>query len=49
MDEKCEGATQLFAKKWTQEDPSGVFTIAESRPCPMVKHTGCAVKVTVCD
>lgn len=47
VDIKCEGPTKIFAKQFEQEDPSGIFTIAESRPLPIPRHTGWTVKLTV--
>ena len=43
----CEGPAKIFAKQFEQEDPSGIFTIAESRPLPMTRHCGWTVKVKV--
>ena len=45
VDVKCEGPAKIFAKQFEQEDPSGIFTIAESRPLPMTRHCGWTVKV----
>jgi hypothetical protein len=45
VDIKCEGPTAIFAKSFEQEDPSGVFTIAESRPLPITRHVGWTVKI----
>ncbi|WP_165071036.1 major capsid protein [Desulfovibrio sp. ZJ200] len=45
VDVKCEGPAKIFAKQFEQEDPSGVFTIAESRPLPMTRHCGWTVKI----
>ena len=47
VDVKCEGPARIFAKQFEQEDPSGIFTIAESRPVPITRHTGWTVKLTV--
>ena len=47
VDVKCEGPARIFAKQFEQEDPSGIFTIAESRPLPITRHTGWTVKLTV--
>lgn len=47
VDVKCEGPAKIFAKQFEQEDPSGIFTIAESRPLPITRHTGWTVKLTV--
>jgi hypothetical protein len=45
VDIKCSGPTAIFAKSFEQEDPSGVFTIAESRPLPITRHVGWTVKI----
>lgn len=45
VDIKCEGPAKIFAKQFEQEDPSGIFTIAESRPLPMTRHCGWTVKI----
>lgn len=45
VDVKCEGPAKIFAKQFEQEDPSGIFTIAESRPLPMTRHCGWTVKI----
>lgn len=47
VDVQCAGACRIFAKQFVQEDPSGVFTIAESRPLPITRHCGCTVKIKV--
>lgn len=47
VDVKCEGPAKIFAKQFEQEDPSGIFTIAESRPLPMTRHCGWSVKIKV--
>lgn len=47
VDVKCEGPAKIFAKQFEQEDPSGIFTIAESRPLPMTRHCGWTVKIKV--
>lgn len=38
------GATTYFAKQYRQDDPSGIFTVAESRPLPVTRHAGWAVR-----
>lgn len=45
VDVQCEGAVKIFAKQYEQQDPSGIFTIAESRPLPMTSHCGWTVKI----
>jgi hypothetical protein len=45
VDIKCEGPAAIFAKSFEQEDPSGVFTIAESRPLPITRHVGWTIKI----
>lgn len=45
VDVKCAGPAKIFAKQFEQEDPSGIFTIAESRPLPMTRHCGWTVKI----
>lgn len=47
IDAKCTGPVEFFAKAFEQEDPSGVFTIAESRPLPWAKQPGWTVRMTV--
>ncbi len=47
VDVKCEGPAKIFAKQFEQEDPSGIFTIAESRPLPITRHCGWTVKIKV--
>ncbi len=49
MDIECQGPTQYFAKQFTQDDPSGVYTIAESRPLPWTKEPGWAVLIKAVD
>ena len=46
VDVKCEGPAKIFAKQFEQEYASGIFTIAESRPLPITRHTGWTVKIT---
>ncbi|MDR2077146.1 MAG: phage portal protein [Desulfovibrio sp.] len=45
VDIKCQGPTAIFSKSFEQDDPSGVFTIAESRPLPVTRHVGWTVKI----
>lgn len=45
VDVKCAGPAKIFAKQFEQEDPSGIFTIAESRPLPMTRHCAWTVKI----
>ena len=47
VDNKCAGPVEIFAKAFEQEDPSGTFTIAESRPLPWVKQPGWVVLAKV--
>jgi len=47
VDNKCEGPVEIFAKAFPQEDPSGTFTIAESRPLPWPKQPGWVVLAKV--
>lgn len=47
VDVACSGPCRIFAKQFEQDDPSGIFTIAESRPLPMTRHCGCTVKIKV--
>nr|WP_294510561.1 major capsid protein [uncultured Bilophila sp.] len=45
MDVDCSGPVEIFAKQFRQDDPSGIFTIAESRPLPWPKQPGATVLV----
>ena len=47
VDIRCEGPAKIFAKQFEDDDPSGVFTIAESRPLPMTRHCGWSVRIKV--
>lgn len=47
MDVDCSGPVEIFAKQFKQDDPSGIFTIAESRPLPWPKQPGATVLVKV--
>lgn len=38
MDVDCTGPVEIFAKQFKQDDPSGIFTVAESRPLPWPKQ-----------
>lgn len=43
VDNDCAGPCEIFSKAFKQEDPSGTFTIAESRPLPWPKQPGWVV------
>jgi hypothetical protein len=47
VDNACAGPTQIFAKGFEQEDPSGYFTVAESRPLAWTKQPGWTVLAKV--
>ena len=47
VDNDCAGPTQIFAKGFEQKDPSGYFTIAESRPLAWTKQPGWTVLAEV--
>lgn len=47
VDNDCAGPTEIFAKAFKQEDPSGTFTIAESRPLAWPKQPGWVVRAKV--
>ncbi|MDR2891606.1 MAG: major capsid protein [Deltaproteobacteria bacterium] len=47
VDNDCAGPTQIFAKGFKQEDPSGYFTVAESRPLAWTKQPGWTVLAVV--
>ena len=47
VDNDCEGPVEIFAKAFDQKDPSGTFTIAESRPLPWPKQPGWVVLAKV--
>ena len=47
MDLACEGPTEVFAKLFEQEDPSGIFSLCETRPLPWVKQPGWVVLTQV--
>ena len=43
MDVDCSGPVEIFSKQFKQDDPSGIFTIAESRPLPWPRQPGATV------
>ena len=45
MDVDCTGPVEIFSKQFKQDDPSGIFTIAESRPLPWPKQPGATVLI----
>ena len=45
MDVDCSGPVEIFSKQFKQDDPSGIFTIAESRPLPWPKQPGATVLI----
>jgi hypothetical protein len=47
VDNDCSGPVEIFAKGFNQEDPSGIFTIAESRPLAWTKQPGWTVLAKV--
>lgn len=47
MDLDCRAPVEVFAKIFKQEDPSGYFSLAESRPLPWTKQPGFAVLAQV--
>lgn len=47
MDADCAGPVEIFSKQFKQDDPSGIFTIAESRPLPWPKQPGATVLAKV--
>ncbi len=47
VDLECAGPVEVFAKGFEQKDPSGLFTIAESRPLPWTKQPGWTVYAQV--
>jgi hypothetical protein len=47
VDNDCAGPTRIFAKGFKQEDPSGYFTVAESRPLAWTKQPGWTVLASV--
>ena len=47
VDNDCHGAVEVFAKAFKQEDPSGTFTVAETRPLAWPKQPGWVVRAKV--
>jgi hypothetical protein len=47
VDNDCAGPVEIFSKAFKQEDPSGYFTIAESRPLAWPKQPGWTVLAKV--
>lgn len=47
VDNRCAGPVEIFTKAFEQDDPSGTFTIAESRPLPWPKQPGWTVLAKV--
>lgn len=47
VDIACTGPVEIFTKAFEQDDPSGIFTIAESRPLPWPKQPGWTVLAKV--
>ncbi|MDR0477665.1 MAG: major capsid protein [Desulfobulbaceae bacterium] len=47
VDNDCAGPVEIFSKGFKQEDPSGYFTIAESRPLAWTKQPGWTVYAKV--
>lgn len=47
VDNRCAGPVEIFSKAFEQDDPSGIFTIAESRPLPWPKQPGWTVLAKV--
>jgi len=47
VDNKCLGPTEVFAKIYEDDDPSGTFSIAESRPLAWTKQPGWTVLAKV--
>lgn len=47
VDNECAGPVEIFAKSFEQKDPSGTFTVAESRPLPWPKQPGWVVLAKV--
>ena len=40
-------ATRVFAKTWTEEDPSARFLLVQSAPLPVVHHVDALLIATV--
>ncbi len=47
VDNECFDPCEFFAKSYKQDDPSGIFTIAESRPLAWTKQPGWTVLAKV--
>lgn len=47
LDLSCEGPVEVFAKLFMQDDPSGLFTLCETRPLPWIKQPGWVVLARV--
>lgn len=47
VDNECVGPVEIFVKSFKQDDPSGTFSIAESRPLAWTKQPGWTVLATV--
>lgn len=47
VDLDCHGAVQVFSKLFKQDDPSGIFSLAESRPLPWIRQPGWVVLAKV--
>ena len=45
MDVDSTGTVEIFSMLFTQDDPSGIFSIAESRPLPWPKQPGATVLI----
>lgn len=49
VDLECAGPVEIFVKSFEQKDPSGLYTVAESRPLAWTKQPGWTVLATVLD
>lgn len=47
MDLDCQGPTEVFAKVFKQDDPSGIFSLCETRPLPWTRQPGWVVLAKV--
>lgn len=47
VDLECTHPVEVFAKFFKQDDPSGIFTLCETRPLPWVKQPGWTVLAKV--
>ena len=47
LDLSCEGPVEVFAKLFMQDDPSGLFSLCETRPLPWIKQPGWVVLAKV--